>query len=107
MSDQRRLVTPRQILVRGVPFDALIVLLWRFGWGRSWAASLITGAVLASLTAAVALYSWWVHRSPERVTRVVAKAEAKEGNAAARRAAQAAAAEAANRSSGRQPGTRY
>ena len=107
MPDRHKFARPRDILRKGLPLDACVVLLWRFGWGHSWTASLLCGGILFALTGAVALYSWWWHRNPERVAGGAAKMDAHEGAAAERLAAQAAAADAANRSSGRQPGSRY
>lgn len=97
MSGRRNSSRPVAVAIRGIAFDVLLVLIWRFGWKHSWATSLVYGGVLLSLTCAATAYAWWWQRRPE------AEQQAVLGAIAEQRAKDAAVVEAATRAAGREP----
>lgn len=105
MSGRRKAFGPGQLL-RGLAFDIVLLALWRV-WGNSWASTLRYGGFLISVTLLLSAYVWWKRRDPAAAAEIDATQEVIAARTAERLSAQAAAAEAANRSSGRQPGTRY
>ena len=62
---------------RGLVFDVLVVVMWRFLWHRSWAASLAVGGVMLALNAGFVLYGAWLDRHPEAVERARARRAAR------------------------------
>ncbi|MFI1098704.1 hypothetical protein [Streptomyces sp. NPDC020917] len=106
MSDRRNAFGSGQKLLKALAFDVFLLVLWR-AWGNSWASTFRYGGFLISVTLLVSAYIWWKRRDPKVAAEIDATQDVIAARTAERLAAQAAAAEAANRSSGRQPGTRY
>lgn len=106
MSGRRNAFGPGSSLLKGLAFDISLLVLFR-AWGNSWASTLRYGGFLVSVTVLLSAYIWWKRRDPRTAAEMDATQEVIAARTAERLAAQAAAAEAANRSSGRQPGSRY